>query len=249
MCARKFWLVVGLLMFLNFGGSGCGKKPIPAQMPLKEALDEGVIKINAHGIDLVKMSVSISCAHKTTIEIPAGTLFLSGNAADQNMMTAKSVSIAFPGSANGAGAPHTETRELEVYCVNRWLDVPQKATSFTVSKRDPADPKAKLSACLEGTKAEHGLKQFAIWLVSDNIWDMTVAQFVEREMQEVQDQFIKQIKEKEPSLSPAELEAAGHMVRERMKGQLEMRRTIRERVRPLLDQCGFDVSKKPFFQN
>src|SRR5436305_13347167 len=109
------------------------------------------------------MHVEVSSTHPGTIVIPLGTVFASGSADTQTMISADTVQVVFAGTQTYA-QPQVQSIEIEVYCINRFLDAPTAESRFVVTRGGrELDPVRRLAACLEGKSDDHYARQLAIW--------------------------------------------------------------------------------------
>jgi hypothetical protein len=160
--------------------------------------------------------------------------------------------------------PRTYVGEVPAYCINRWRNVPGADAAFSVSYPDEASPLPRLLSCLEKQPAEHGVKQLAVWMISDDLVNLTPAQLEERIFEEVKgkarhltgaelaeiakqrnasisEDLLRQMR----SLSSAEVEQVQSIL---------LRRLAQEDARayaeagPLLQACGYDTADSAFFR-
>lgn len=152
--------------------------PTPVKTGIVDAQAKGLVDVTATGIDLNEMRVVVTAWAPVELTLPVGLLFISGDAATQNMMLAKTVPVALNGSAD-----NPESREIivPVYCINRFRDTPSTASSFTLSAGGAETATLRgLAACLEGKAADEKARQMAVWVVSDDLQHLTAQQFAER---------------------------------------------------------------------
>jgi len=173
-------------------------------------------------------------------------------------------------------APRWIEGTIKAYCINRWRDVPSPDTRFTVTFPDSSDRLPKLVACLEEHKdSDHRLRQLAVWMLSDNLLDMTPQQFEQRVYDEIFRKLSAKVqqmsaadlaafvKEANPSVSEEILRAirnlsGAELAREREGLLDEARQEARKdaqadvssyaRTETLLRSCGIDVTNSAFFR-
>jgi hypothetical protein len=234
--------------------------PLPARVELQDGLDQGMVTATAQGIDVAKMSVTVTCSFATKVVIPTGTLFVSGAGDTQNMITARTAVVPCPDSPT----PTEKTVKIEVYCINRLKDAPTGASSFTISRLEDTDPLRKLDECLEKLKADHEVRQGAVWLVSEHYLDMTRAEVVEKlkdyyqehlrqDLQEDKARVVRELREKHPELADqsddallSALQNSSEAVATKL-AEAEVK-DYKEQAGPLLEACGFENSNSKFFQ-
>ena len=240
--------------------------PVPQKIErtLAEAMDEEEASVAVTGVDVEELSVTIRATHPGKIIIPGGTVFTSAGPNTQNMMAAHDVVVVFSGDpAQPFLTPQSQTKAVEVYCVNRFLDAPTSSTDFTVSSGgDDLDPVRRLAACLErDSTAPHYAKQLAIWMSSDNFVKMSVAEVRAKMRQHAEDllnnpnsQGWEKIREKS-HLTPEQVQAIiddpPQLEKVRSSAYQEVDQEIsdyRSIAGPLLEKCGISISTSKFFQ-
>jgi hypothetical protein len=284
----------------NWEGKPCDEYLQSHRRTAAQAMQTGFASIQAYGNNLqtVTVRVTVSTPGSAYIIVPVGTVFASSSAGTQNMMAAGSFHFSFapvPASdsrssllerlspvrqAHAMYRPSANPRwiegEVKAYCINRWREVPASDTRLTVTFPDPSDRLPRLVACLEDqSAAEHGLRQFAVWMVSDNLLDMTPQQLEERIYQEIAAKlparaqrlsgadlaaFLKRVN---PSVGEDVLAAFRNLSGEELakardawlRGrQAEARKAAEEnlpvyaRTETLLRACGIDVTNSAFFR-
>lgn len=152
--------------------------------------------------------------------------------------------------------------EVETFCVNRWLKIPESDTSFSVSEPDPNDSRRKLVACLEHNPTGHFAKQMAVWMVSDRLIDISQQEFENKLFAEMEEesssleQFLQSLQRESTPLSeeelrqlqkltPAEFEEIRDKVL-RSEAHSQVKNYV-EVTQPLLEGCGIDLSGSTFF--
>jgi hypothetical protein len=160
--------------------------------------------------------------------------------------------------------PQSVTQNVPSYCINRWREVPESDSHFSVSQLDQNNPLRKLVACLDESPVEHGTKQLAVWMISDHLLDLTPQElsdkfFAESDTHAVQTatEFADAIKKRRPDISEDKLEQIRNIPPEQfqqirtelLKAQAaDEVKSYREVTRPLLEGCGIDVSNSAFFR-
>lgn len=150
------------------------------------------------------------------------------------------------------------------YCINRWREVPDTEAHFSVAELEESNPLRKLVACLDQNPAEHGMKQLAVWMLSDHLLDLTPQEladkfFAESDAHAVQTpaEFAESLKKNRPDISENDLEEIRSMPPEQfqqarvqlLRAQAEKEvKSYLEITRPLLEGCGVEVSGSAFFR-
>lgn len=234
-----------------------------AERSINEAQSEGE-SVTVTGVSIEKLRVSVSATHPGRIFIPVGSVFQSESAGTQTMMSAKAAVLTFAGDPSEAFfSPQTQTIDLEVYCINRFLDAPTPSSEFTViSGGAELDPVRRLAECLDHhPEAPHGARQLAIWVSSDNFINLTDAE-VRAKMRAHVDETItdpnsqawasardeKHLTEeqvREIIADPNQLETVRASAYEEVETEISDYKTI---AGPLLEKCGFDITTSKFFQ-
>jgi hypothetical protein len=172
--------------------------------------------------------------------------------------------------------PQTLTQDVPAYCINRWRDTPSTDTQFKVSESDGTDPLGKLASCLDrkGDAVEHRDKQVAIWLISDQLLDMTRNELAAKLREEneshdtwLRDALINRIAQANPNLGEDEIMARIQAMSENEIADLLRNVTAKEKEKliaqsaqdnvreftevggPLLESCGYTTSGYRLFQN
>lgn len=240
----------------------------PSSVPAQRATEKGDLDVSAQGVGLDSMSVTMTSTRNDSIVFPVGTRFNSASSGTQNMISAATITFVFTSAS--PSSPQTIVLPVPVYCVDRWLDVPTPASSFSVSYTEETDPLRKLAACLESDSAPHQVKQLAIWMVSDSLMDITqdelAAKFLDeseqhwRETYSTGDKAAEEIKKRMPEADPAFIDRVRQMTSAELEELLDtvrpgLRRdaalevkTYVEQTPALLSGCGYDLSTKRFFQ-
>lgn len=238
---------------------------LPSEMAVDQAQENGIIRATVSGTGRVDtLRLEITSTHQIDIVIPVGTLFGSSTSGTQNMIAARTVRLVFLDAG-------TQTQEIEVYCVNRFLDIPSLGSTFTISTTsttDASSPVRKLAACLEQHDAPQRVRQLAVWVVSDELWDLSPEELAERFLEEGMkefenldvDQVIDAARQRGVEISDAEAQILRDLyhnnrptydkilravVSQRVEENI---RDYREKAAPLLQECGFDLSNKALFQ-
>lgn len=160
--------------------------------------------------------------------------------------------------------PQSVTQNVPSYCINRWREVPDTATHFSVAELDKGNPLRKLVACLDQSPAEHRAKQLAVWMISDHMLDLTPQELADKFFAEsnthalqTDDEFADALKKMQPDISEDKLaqirsippEQFQQIRTELLKAQAaDEVKSYREVTRPLLEGCGIDVSSSTFFR-
>lgn len=258
---------LSVALLLTLGLAACDRTP--GLVAAKAAAEKGDIQVSAQGIGLDSMSVTVTSIRNDTIVLPAGTRFNSNNAGTQNMMAAATVTFAFSNAT--PQAPQIITQPVPVYCLNRFLDVPTSAVSFSVSYTEETDPLRLLAECLESKNAEHEVKQLAVWMVSDSLMELSredvAAKFLddmeknwretwssgERAAEEIEIQdpdadpeFLERVRQ----MTPEDLEELAGLIRPtlRSRAEAQVRRYV-DQTTGLLESCGYDLTTKRFFRD
>ena len=253
-----------------------------------------IVQAYGNDLRSVTVRVTVSTPGSTSIIVPAGTLFASPSGATQNMMAAGSFHFTFapvpaeddraagPAAralawlrrANPIGAAYASYRrvdkprslegEVAAYCINRWRDIPSEQTQFQVSYPADSDRLAQLVSCLEEQPEDHHAKQLAVWMVSDNLLELTPQQLEDRIYDEISHkareltgaQLAEMLKKIDPSTSEDVLREASRLSREELAQvrSVILRRQAQANIpryaetEPLLRRCGFDVASSAFFR-
>lgn len=161
-------------------------------------------------------------------------------------------------------------QDVPAYCINRWRDVPNSQSRFSVSDANRESPVGKLVSCLEDDPAPHEAKQAAVWMISDNLINLTPQQLEDKFVEERKSKFhpsaaelADMMQKADPTLSdteidkirqmsPAELEEAWSellpLVLPIMRKQAAQEvQTYKDVAGPLLQSCGFDLPDSAFF--
>src|SRR5947209_1752504 len=242
--------------------------PVPPSSPspqgtlsIADAQDSGAVSVRVTGVDVEKMHVEVSSTRPGTIVIPVGTVFASGSADTQTMISAATVRVVFAGTGTYA-LPQIQSIDLEVYCINRFLDAPTAQSSFVVTRGGrELDPVRRLAACLEGKSDDHYARQLAIWMTSDHFIEMTDDQVREKLLNHAvdlmtSDQGIKELSRAIPNLSEDQLREIRDTPEFRKvvvdAAAKEIEKEVdayKTKARGLLEQCNFDLSTSKFFQS
>lgn len=236
--------------------------PTPAgPMTLADAQETGTATIRVTGIDVAKMHVEISTTHPGTIVIPVGTVFSSNAADTQTMIAATTIRVVFSGTQTYP-VPQVQTVDLEVYCINRFLEAPTADSSFAVVRGGgELDPVRRLAACLEKEGGDHYSRQLAIWMTSDNFINMTEDDVREKLKDHAlelmtSDEGIRELAKAIPDLSEEQLREIRdtpefrNIVSEAAAKEVEKEiDAYKTKARALLEQCNFDLSTAKFFQS
>jgi hypothetical protein len=161
------------------------------------------------------------------------------------------------------------TQQVPVYCINRFLDVPTTSSGFSVSYTEETDPIRKLVACMENKTATHRAKQIAVWMISDNLVDMTKDELVNKFLDDTETKWRKhssgldlarEYRRNMPDAPEELIDAIRNLTPEQIKPMMDvMRPTLRkgaesqvseyaEKSASLLADCGYDLSNKRFFR-
>ena len=230
---------------------------------ITEAQDDSETTISVTGVDVEKLTVTVSTNRPGRIIIPVGTLFQSENNGTQTMMAAHASVLTFAGDPSQPFlTPKTQTIEVEVYCINRFLDAPTSSSEFMVtSGGGELDPVRRLAECLDRhPETPHEARQLAIWVTSDNFINLTDAE-VRAKMRAHADDMIKNPHSqfwdsfrKDNPLSdeqvqeiindPKQVEVVRESAYEEVEEEISEYKSI---AGPLLEKCGFNVSTAKFF--
>ncbi|HET8892068.1 MAG TPA: hypothetical protein VFQ41_24435 [Candidatus Angelobacter sp.] len=234
--------------------------PTPAgPVTLVDAQETGGATIRVTGVDVAKMHVEVSSMRPGTIVIPVGTVFSSNAADTQTMIAAESVQLMFAGTQAYA-APQIQTIDIEVYCINRFLEAPNTDSSFVVVRGGgELDPVWRLAACLEKEGGDHYSRQLAIWMTSDNFINMTDGEVREKLRSHAMDlltsdEGIKQLAKAIPDVSEEQLREIRdtpefrNIVSDAAAKEVEKEiDAYKTKARGLLEKCGADLSASKFF--
>jgi hypothetical protein len=244
------------------------QQPTPTPIPtpagpttLADVQETGAATIRVTGIDVSKMHVEISTTHPGTIVIPVGTVFSSNAADTQTMIAATTIQVIFSGT-QPYPVPQIQTVDVEVYCINRFLEAPTGDSSFVVVRGGgELDPVRRLAACLEKEDGDHYSRQLAIWMTSDNFINMTeddVRQKLKDHALELMtsDEGITELAKAIPDLSEEQLREIRdtpefrNVVSEAATKEVEKEiDAYKTKARDLLSRCHFDLSSSKFFQS
>ena len=237
--------------------------PLKTDYSINEVQSEGY-EVKVIGVNVEKLKVSVSAAHPGRVTIPVGTVFESESGDTQTMMAAHKVVLTFTGVVSEPYlTPQTQTTDVEVYCINRFLDAPIGTSEFTVGGGgEELDPVRRLAECLDHhTEAPHEARQMAIWVTSDNFINLTEAE-VREKMRAHAEEMIKNPN----SQAWTDQRSEGHLSEDEVREiindpeQLEAVRTaaykeVDEEISdyksiagPLLEKCGFNLATSKFFQ-
>mgnify|MGYP001163407982 FL=1 len=119
------------------------------------------LEVTGNGIQ----SATVRIRNKTGLPAfalaPVGTLFLSGSAAVQNMVSTQSVAIDLNDS-------DWQTVEVPVACANRTRAVPDASKSLTAQTLSRDDGLTRAAQAVSSLTTSFSVRQAAIWIVSDN---------------------------------------------------------------------------------
>jgi hypothetical protein len=233
----------------------------PKPPTVVDAQEKGTVTVSARGIDVEKMYVQISSTQPGTVVIPAGQVFASGSSETQTMIAAVTTRVVFAGNPGEIfQTPHAQNFDLEVYCINRMLDAPTTASEYKIVRGGrELDHVRQLAACLEDNQADHNTRQLAIWLMSDHFLDKTENEVrsdlhqynvevrtsdkgieeLHKAMTDISEEQFRQIRDT-PQFAKLVDEAAN----KEADDEIEEYRT---KARPLLEQCGVDITQSKFF--
>ena len=163
-----------------------------------------------------------------------------------------------------SSGPRTFSGTVPAFCINRWREVPGAQSQLAVTFPGEQDPLYKLASCLEASPAKHRLKQSAVWMISDNLIDLSVEQLEGRIFEEIKSKAQRAtgaeladfLKEMNPAVDEDSLRQIRNLPRDQVDQLSSMiqRKIAQEEARqyaeagPLLQECGYDVSNSPFFR-
>jgi hypothetical protein len=255
-------IVVIAVLSIGLCGLGVDSACGPGQeLTAGKAVARGVAHIEAHGVDLENMSVTVTSTSNRTITLPVGTRFLSSSGGTQNMISASTIRFAFMNAS--PTSPQTITQQIPVYCINRFLDAPTSVSQFSVSYSEETDPVRKLVECLEKGSASHSAKQMAVWMVSDHLIDLSPDDLARRFVDEGEAKWHRHatgpelaelLKGSAPSTSTDVLDSIKNMSPDQIESVFQqLRPTLRKKAEEeaqkyateagsLLRDCGTDLS-------
>jgi len=234
---------------------------VPSKLDVVSAVDRDLVTVEAQGINVGAMKITLTSTRNMEILIPVGALFMSQSGGTQNMMAAETVRFVFTNARRDF--PQSVTQEIRVYCINRFLEAPTEKSLFQVSYTEETNPIRKLAACLENHDADHYSKQIAIWMVSDKFLNMTFEEVVEKMTGYIlshgdpidADKLIDMIKTQFPELTEGQIRAIINSPEMREMREESVRKATREMVEeyasksgPLLETCGYHLKDSKFFQ-
>jgi hypothetical protein len=135
----------------------------PVQVTLADALAEGLIEMQAAGVDLQELSLSLDSLADEPLDIvvPAGVVFEPASGSTQPMVVIREsvISLEPGGSTDWI---------LDVACASMELDQPDEADAFAISTAATPRDLAALLALPSFADADFRVQQFAVWTITDD---------------------------------------------------------------------------------
>lgn len=119
------------------------------------------VKTRGSGIKSVEVSLRRRVPHRLTVRIPVGTFFVSANPSSQNMVTTEEGKV-------DLGDDGWSEVSVDAACANRPRAIPGEGDSFTVQRSPNQDELARLMPVLDKAGVSYGVRQAAVWIVTDN---------------------------------------------------------------------------------
>jgi WD40 repeat protein len=125
--------------------------------------EQGQLEIRAQGSQIEELTLQLQnlTGDSLDVDIPAGTYFISGDSAMQNMVVRHGQTIRLTDQ-------DWRTVELEVACANIDLEVPGSETGFEIVRSPVQADLEQLMPILEQAGVIYDVEQAAIWIVTDN---------------------------------------------------------------------------------
>lgn len=130
---------------------------------LPELVQAGTVEVDATGSGIRNLAVRMrrTVAHPVTVAIPVGTYFVSGDPSTQNMITTSS-------RRQQLRSDDWVSLRLPVACANMRRNIPGSGDTFTVQASPSQADLARLIFVLDRSNVSFGIRQAAVWIVTDD---------------------------------------------------------------------------------
>lgn len=130
---------------------------------LPELVQAGTVEVNATGSGIQNLAVRMrrTVAYPVTVAIPVGTYFVSSNPSTQNMITTSS-------RRQQLRSDDWVSLRLPVACANMRRNIPGSEDAFTVQASSSRADLARLIPVLDRANVSFGVRQAAVWIVTDD---------------------------------------------------------------------------------
>jgi hypothetical protein len=124
---------------------------------------DGRIEVETQGSGIESVSVRLRrlVATSVTVRIPVGTYFVSQNSSAQNMITTAAVEQTLSSDEWVSLSPSAA-------CADRPRDIPGSGDRFTVQASPHQEELARLMPALDAAGVPFGVRQAAVWIVTDD---------------------------------------------------------------------------------
>jgi hypothetical protein len=138
-------------------------EPTPMVVGLREALADGLVEMEATGLNLQELQIELASNVELSLEvtIEAGTLFVPGASGTQNMVVLTDTYLQIE--------PELSVEwDLDVACASMNKDTPGRDDRFQLSEK-PAKADLRRLVDLDAfATADFRVQQFAVWTITNN---------------------------------------------------------------------------------
>ncbi len=129
---------------------------------LNDAVSRGKIdvKIVMSSIKSGRINVKNLTDEYIVVTVPAGTYFIASSASNQNMLVTSPASVPLPPGSS-------KSQSLSTACMNIKRDIPDSKAGYTVGYSS-SSVFQNLVNLFEENKSPYGVRQAAVWIVTDN---------------------------------------------------------------------------------
>jgi len=130
---------------------------------LLDLVEAGKVEVRTRGSGIRTVSLELRRvpAHKVTVRIAGGTFLVSRAASAQNMVTTEQKSIVLD-------SDRWVSVTVPAACANRVRDIPGSEDTFDVQRAPNEEELARLMSVLRKHSVSYGVRQAAIWIVTDD---------------------------------------------------------------------------------
>jgi hypothetical protein len=125
------------------------------------------------GIESVAVKVRRLVPYGVTVKVPVGTFFVSEKPSTQNM-------VATSECEETLTTDEWTTLSVPAACANHSRDVPGFTDRFTVQHSAHSLDLVRLMPVLDGAQVSYGVRQAAVWIVTDNVNYANLGRLVRR---------------------------------------------------------------------
>jgi len=140
-----------------------------------DLLDKCMIEVEpaGSGIESVAVKVRRLVPYGVTVKVPVGTFFVSEKPSTQNM-------VATSECEETLTTDEWTTLSVPAACANHSRDVPGFTDRFTVQHSAHSLDLVRLMPVLDGAQVSYGVRQAAVWIVTDNVNYANLGRLVRR---------------------------------------------------------------------